>query len=175
MRLLARALVLSVTLVLVLPATALAGSGEGRVYIGPSNTGGSSNGYAAWSGGNNYYEVEAAAFGTSSGKCITTYFDWNVPSGHYDARSARTCANNYTRRSPVGEDWSEVSGMQKFGACYAYKNEVGSCANHPAADIAISGASVNASFPNYTTRVWVRNSDGSTWYHSGGDPRRADG
>lgn len=170
MRAFVRAVVLAAALIVALPATAYAGEGSGRLYTGPSNTGGDSNGWASWSGYNNTVGVEAAAFGIGSGRCISSYFDWRVSSGHYDARAARTCANNRTRHGDTYE-WSGVQGMQKFGACYGYNDQLGSCTNHPSADIAVTTSSINPDAPNYTTRFWIHRSDGSTVYYSGGDSR----
>lgn len=60
-------------------------SGNVTVWYGPTDIYGSSNGVAKWNAGTDYLDLTANPFGMASGRCLTTWFDWSVSSGHYDA------------------------------------------------------------------------------------------
>ncbi len=124
-------------------------------------------GYADWNGSTNGVLLTAAGGALGLGKCETTYFDWNVPSGHYDARASRDCRASATA-SRTWTDASAVTGMQKLGVCYGDVNTLGSCQEHPSRDVSVSTIPPSFTSGNCSVSWFVRYSTGATSYYGGG-------
>ena len=117
-----------------------------------------------------------------AGQCVTLYVDIsrtpNVPSGHgshYDIRAIRNCQAGSYRSSGVQYEEStygiEITGVQKVAMCVGPINQMGNC-NQLIDNI----EGTDPVFDSNATcsRSWTRNSSGTNFYWSGGDPRHCD-
>lgn len=147
------------------PASAIVGSGSWTGHAPGEPSG--AYGYADWNGSSNSVLLTAAGGSLGSGSCETTYFDWGVPSGHFDARASRDCRAGATA-SRTWADASAVTGMQKLGVCYATVNTMGSCAEHPQREVSISTIPPAFNSTNCTVSWFIRYSTGATTYYNGG-------
>lgn len=166
MRRLATLLAMVILTLLFTASSASAGgaNGDTTVKYGPSDVDGVSQGRGIWDNPD-YTRLLANPFGIASGKCITTWFDWRVSSGHYDARAVRSCKNKVYHQGI--NHYDDGIEMQKLAVCYAVNQETTPCKQAPNADMPIDSDN-NGSFPNYCTRTWVLLANGSTQFGSGG-------
>lgn len=150
-------------------------SGSGYVYKGPSTVDGATRAYASWNKNQTKMHVDAAGFGMGSGKCVTSLFDWATSDGdHYDARVARTCKSGAVASGDLSNEAGVVNGVQKFGACYAPKDQqpVNSCEDSPLATPGCTVTSIaHVPVANKAVRWWNRTETGAWSYVSGGDRR----
>lgn len=150
-------------------------NGNKITNVGPTGSGGvQSRGSANWTlSTKSVSPLSATFYNMASTHCETSWFDWGTQTGHYDARATRNCYR-IASGSGAGKTFTETNtggrtllGMQKVGACYGKENKAGTCVTNPASHCSLD--QVNHEFPNSSTRVWIRNSNGTWTYHSGGD------
>jgi len=105
------------------------------------------------------------------GYCFDSWFDWGTQSGHYDARVARTCRNmNSEYGDRITDSGRTFTGMKKAGYCYGQNDQTCATFFGNASGATVSLSTVDENLPNYTTRAWVRLSNGSETTYSGGSP-----
>lgn len=152
------------------PAAADTGNGS---TIGYSNIGaGAGWAYANWNGTTNKMWVNATANSLAGGWYQDGLFDWATSSGHYDARASRTCDSNSTMFGPTLTDYSQVTGLQKFGTCYGpdQNTKAGVCTNESRATSSIATVPVTWCHDSVRSDTRLR---GIVYPCSGGSPTSA--
>ena len=104
----------------------------------------------------------------TTGRCLTTWFDWQHPTDHSDARAVRTCQSTTNVLKEVTGERSTNSGMLKFGVCYAPNQQATGCTNGPNTDIDVGPETVIPALPNDCTWSVVRSSGGTVSEYNGG-------
>lgn len=112
--------------------------------------------------------------------CADSWFDWSTASGHYDARLTRNCQPGSDRVAASSTSGyqehlnsRELIGIQKLGGCVYYFQDglLHGCQQDPPYGMCdVSNSSVEENGNNYSTYTWLRYTDGSTSYFTGGDP-----
>jgi hypothetical protein len=103
------------------------------------------------------------------------------PHHHYDARLARTCQPNSTRRvgnsvdgyiEPNSIVLNYLVGIHKAASCkyLADEDHIQQCDNSACATDNVNDTNVVQKQPNMCTASWVRYVTGYGVYNSGGDP-----
>lgn len=153
--------------------------GSGTLYVGPVISATvKSNGYATWNKNTRVVTIKATGYNMTSGNCETTWFDWEVSNGHFDARAVRQCdlsssLHQGTSTESVPGGFSFVA-MQKFAACYGANNTTSGCADSSQAQIPLGSVNPSLNTSNWITRYWLMKANGTTEYHDGGNSRLAD-
>lgn len=150
-------------------------SGSGSVTVGSACSSSlPSGGTASWNKSGLTISIVATGWCMSSNYCETTWYDWGTSSGHFDARAIRMCYRSASSYSAYNQAESTTGGrtllgMQKWGTCYGVNNSAGTCVTSSQSISGCTLAAVNHTYPNTSTRMWVRTSTGSYQYYSGGN------
>lgn len=129
----------------------------------------SGSGYADWRSSDRFLHVRSGPDGLGANQCTDAIFDWTRPSGHFDARTVRSCYPYGWHSTEFFDSNSGLTGMQKWGYCYGTDNFTtsGVCVNDGAAAIVVQG-NVNVSLPNNCNRSWKRAVNNVYTYSSAG-------
>lgn len=160
------------TLMLLLLVTAC---GSWSQTFGPS---GSSQTLASWDGSKDQVSLVADRRSTASG-CTTTWFDWKVASGHYDARAVRDCDSDSGATQDIDHSWLDLSRVTDF-----QKIAVGTSGLEPPTVTSTSncrkypGSTSIETFAPFSDTMCIgwqrRESTGSVTTNSGGAPDDCD-
>jgi hypothetical protein len=152
---------------------------ESHTLSAPDVAPGSPTGYVTVDYAAEKLALSVSPQGLATGWCLTTYLDISRASSegasHYDIRAARSCQANAARASGWQLEGQyhgiNITGINKMSICYAPLNVTPTSSQCRHYIGSLSGVNHNFNSNNMCTRAWTKNSSGTNFYFSGGDPK----